>query len=130
MPPVGTPTPVRLKWVGTTGALTFLAAVWLASASFPFYFLYEAQWNDVVMGAAIAAASLARVAKPVETRPLGWVNVILGTWLLVVPFAWRYGTVLGSAPAVWNDIAVGLVVVLLSGIGLLPAGAGPDRDHT
>jgi hypothetical protein len=116
------------RLTGPTAALTFLAAVWLAMASFPLYFTYEAQWNDVVMGAAIAAVSLARIAKPVETRSLGWVNIVLGMWLLVAPFVWTYGSMTGSAPAVGNDIAVGLFVVLLSGVGLLPARTGSDRS--
>jgi hypothetical protein len=120
-----TSTPGRPGRAGPTGALTFLAAVWLAMASFPFYFRYEALWNDVVMGAAIAAVSLARVAKPTGTRSLGLVNVVLGGWLLATPFAWGYNTVTGAGPVVWNDVIVGLVVVLLSGIGLLPA-----RDRT
>jgi hypothetical protein len=123
-------TPGRRGLAGSTGAPTFVAAVWLAMASYPFYFLYEALWNDVVIGAAIAAVSLTRVAKPVETRSLGWVNIVLGAWLLVAPFAWGYGNTIGAARAAWNDVFVGLVVVLLSGIGLLPAASRSDRDRT
>jgi SPW repeat len=125
---VDTSTPGRpAGWAGPTGALTFLAAVWLAMASFPLYFRYDALWNDVVIAAAIAAVSLARVAKPVETRSLGWVNIVLGASLMVAPFAWGYGDATGAARAVWNDVIVGLVVVLLFGIGLLRAAGGPDR---
>jgi hypothetical protein len=127
---VGTASPARPRWAGPTGALTFLAAVWLAMSSFPFYFMYAALWNDVVMGAAIAAVSLARVTKPVETRSLGWVNVVLGAWLVVAPFAWGYSAVPGAPRAVWNDVAVGLMVACLSGLGLLPAADGPDRERT
>src|SRR5690348_7197328 len=121
-------TPARPRLAaGPTAALTFLSAVWLAMASIRFYQLYEQLWTDVVIGAAIAAVSLARVAKPMETRSLAWVNIVLGAWLVAEPFAWGYNTALGAAPVVWNDLAVGLAVVFLSALGLTGTGRRPSR---
>lgn len=101
---------------GVAGACVFLAAVWLALASFPLFIhetgRYEAYWNDAVIGAAIAAVALVRAAKPADTDPLYRVNVVLGLWLVVAPFVWGYAS--ATSRTTWNDIGVGLIVIGLS----------------
>jgi hypothetical protein len=120
----GAPVRHRSGFASTAGAVTFVAAVWLIMSSYPLYYYdtgsYEAYWNDAVIGAAIAAVSLARAAKPTTTRPLGWVNVVLGGWVLVAPFAWGYHDAPGAAWTVRNDIVVGAIVTVLSLLALTP----------
>lgn len=41
----------------------------------------------------------------------GWVNLILGLWLIISPWVLGFSTVAG---AMWNSLIVGIVVAILS----------------
>ncbi|SFQ73055.1 SPW repeat-containing protein [Amycolatopsis arida] len=95
-------------------ALVFLAGVWLAASPFALDYVGTSDvshWTDIVLGAAIAVTGLVRTTAP---RALPWfslVNVLLGAWLVVLPF------VLGPPgldTADTNRLAVGVVVALLA----------------
>jgi hypothetical protein len=106
----------------TPGALVFLAAIWLLVSSFPLYYRntgrYDAFWNDLVIGLAVAVVFLVRVVRPADTRSLAWVTATMGGWLMVAPYVLGYGATDSASLAVWNDLAVGLVVLVLSLAGL------------
>lgn len=46
-----------------------------------------------------------------RTRWISWTNVILGLWLLIVPFASDFG---GSRAAIWNSVIVGVLIAAFS----------------
>jgi len=51
-------------------------------------------------------------------RSIGVLNLLLGIWLIVTPFWFNYTT--GAAR--WNQVIIGIVVVVLSGLrALLPS---------
>lgn len=54
-------------------------------------------------------ASLACIAAFEATRSLRFVNVVLGAWLLVAPWALH-----DPAPALWNSLAIGVLLMLCS----------------
>ena len=59
-----------------------------------------ARANDRIIGPIVA--SMATIAIWEVTRPLRWVNVVLGAWLLIAPW------LLGHLPdARWNSLAAG-----------------------
>lgn len=97
--------------------LALVAGLWLVAAPFVLGYGGTARWNDVVVGAVVAATGLARAAAP-RSRP--WLSVLgaaLGAWLIVAPFALGYS---GTAPeAVGNDVIMGIVIVALSGTAAL-----------
>ncbi len=97
--------------VKRTSGTNLAAGIWLILA--PFILGYSAVtaalWNDILIGLAVTGLAWVRVAKPME-RGASWTNVVLGVWLLAAPFALGYSA---TAAAMWNDIVIGIVVVVL-----------------
>ena len=67
----------------------------------------RARANDRIIGPIVA--SLATIAMWEVARPLRWVNVILGAWLLIAPWV----PVLAH-PARWNSLATGALILICS----------------
>lgn len=66
-----------------------------------------ARTNARIIGPIVA--SLATIAIWELTRPLRWVNVILGAWLLIAPW------MLAHPPdARWNSLATGALILICS----------------
>ncbi len=70
-------------------------------------------WNHIIVGAILmlagAWAALTRDAGTAKT--LTWIAAVAGLWLIMASF------ILGNpaiAPGLWNDIAVGVIVLVLS----------------
>jgi hypothetical protein len=67
-------------------------------------------WNFYIVGVLVAALALAALfAFQVWEE---WVNVVLGVWLIVSPWALGFS---GFAPLTWNAVIAGLLVVVFSG---------------
>jgi SPW repeat len=108
-----------------TSGINIVAGLWLIIA--PFVLGYDeiqaALWNDVVVGIIVAAFAVARVARPLMNPSLSWINAVLGLWLIVAPFVLAYGgqiealaaegAVGGAQTAMWNDVIVGVIVLVL-----------------
>jgi hypothetical protein len=74
-----------------------------------------AAWNAYVVGVIIAVAALATLVNFQKWEE--WVNIVLGAWLIVSP--WALGVVSLSAHAwsqalAWNQVIVGLIVGVLA----------------
>jgi len=112
---------------------------WLILA--PFLLGYAAidaaLWNDVVCGAWLVVAGLARAGGTRRNEWLSWTNLGFGVWLILAPFALGYEVeaaeaviegegVVGANPVVgadgvanvtgayWNNVAVGILVAVLA----------------
>ena len=110
-----------------TSGINVVAGLWLIIA--PFVLGYDeiqaALWNDIVVGIIVAAFAVARVARPLMNPGLSWINAVLGLWLIVAPFVLGYGRVVeaealavegavgGAQTAMWNDIIVGVIILVL-----------------
>lgn len=110
-----------------TSGVNIVAGLWLLIA--PFVLGYQgiqaALWNDILVGIIVVAFAVARVARPLMNPSLSWINAVLGLWLIVAPFVLRYGGVVeaealaaegavgGAQTAMWNDIIVGVIVLVL-----------------
>ena len=72
-----------------------------------------ALWDAIILGVAlIILAGWAALANQFATvKTLSWINVVLGAWLILAPFVIGYTNV---AAAIWNDIVVGILALLLS----------------
>lgn len=91
-------------------ALALLAGVWLVLAPFALDGLDSAATgNTTVVGVAVAAVALVRMAAPVRTAAVGIVNVGLGGWLVAAPLVLDL-----PAPAAVNDVVVGVLLVVVS----------------
>ena len=102
-----------------------IAGVWLASAPFVLDYSgtgrgYSGRWNDLVVGVVMIAVATIRVVAPRGTGPLSLINVGLGVWLIASPFVLGHSES-GATQATWNDIIVGLIVVMVAGVSWFTA---------
>jgi len=111
-----------MKTVKTLSWLVVLLGIWEVLA--PFILGYSSKagalWDAIILGIAlIILAGWAALSNQVSTvKLLDWINVVLGVWLIIAPFIVRY-TNIGAA--LWNDIIVGILVVVLAGWAALLA---------
>lgn len=102
--------------VRIASGLNMVAGLWLIAAPWILaYGINAAIWNDVLIGAALVVLAGIRVAMPGRLAALSWVNVVIGIWLFFAPFVLQYGSwaLAGVSTAIWNDIIIGIAVVLL-----------------
>jgi hypothetical protein len=104
-----------MKTARSLSWLVAVAGLWEVLA--PFILGYSAttvaMWNAIIVGVALIVLSAwAALSEQVRLdRNLEWINVVLGVWLVLSPFALNYSTVVA---AMWNDIIVGVVVIVLA----------------
>jgi hypothetical protein len=70
-------------------------------------------WNHVLVGLILMIAGVwgALTTQIGTARTLDWLAVVAGAWLVLASF------ILGNpiiSPGLWNDVAVGVIVVILS----------------
>jgi hypothetical protein len=110
-------------------AITLVAGIWL----FVTPFLYGAfgngnMYNGFTIGGLIIVFSLIRLARPLHGPALSWMQVIFGVWTCLSPVIFRFGI----EPRTWNNIAIGLLVIVLSVVSahatpMEPLHPGPSR---
>jgi hypothetical protein len=100
-------------------ALMFLAGAWLIAA--PFVLDYtrtlaggRGYWIDIATGAVILVVSFFCYAVPRVASWLGFVNVILGCWLIAAPWAIGYPAEGHRDQARANDVIVGIIVAFFA----------------
>ena len=67
-------------------------------------------WNDVVCGVLIVVLGGIRTSGILQNVGLSYTNAGIGAWLIAAPFVLGYSNL--PAP-MWNDIAVGVLVLVL-----------------
>ena len=119
---LSSPAKGRIRWDSGSNAVL---GIWLLLA--PFVLMYgvsAATWNDIVLGVLIATLGAVRAFGAYRASSLSWTNGVLGAWLIAAPFVLGYAA---NAAALWNDVIVGLVVMVLA---WRSATANPDRTET
>jgi hypothetical protein len=107
---------MELKWkeAGVDIANLVLAALlFLTPWIFGFAHDYTAASNAWVSGIVIGVVAIAALTKFAEWEE--WVNLVLGLWVLVSP--WALGFAAQSA-ARWAHVIAGLIVAVLAGVKL------------
>lgn len=112
--------------MGTQKTLSWLVALvglWEVIAAFILGYTASttAFWDAIVVGIVlIVLGAWAALSNQEGTdKTLDWINVVAGIWLIIAPFVLGYSVV---AAALWNDIIVGIVVVVLAGWAALTMG--------
>ena len=85
------------------GAWLFLAPFFVGYTSLS----GPAAWNSYVLGAVVAVFAVAALWRP-ESPSEEWVNLVLGLWLVIAPFA--LGFFATETIAAWNQVVVGVLV--------------------
>ena len=85
-----TPTNVDRKHLQTVrgaSSVVLLAGLWFFISPWIYGAPMTANaWNGWIVGAAIVILAAIRVANPVHTTGLSWVNCILGVWAFISPW--------------------------------------------
>jgi hypothetical protein len=97
---------------GMASFLNMLAGAWLIISPFvlDFRLVPVPMWNTLIAGVIVAASAAARAYLPHRAVGLSWLDVVLGIWLIVSPFALGYTRI---SAAMGNAIILGVVVALL-----------------
>ena len=97
----------------TLNWLVALAGLWEVIAVFMLGYTASsaALWNALIVGVVLLVLGVWAALSNQETtdKSLDWINVVIGLWLIIAPFILGY-TAIGAA--MWNDIIVGIVVVV------------------
>ena len=98
------------------GAFLFLSP-WI------FHFSPGAEsWNAWVGGGVIVVLSIAALSAFAEWEE--WLNLIVGLWLLVSPWALKFS---GSTDAMRTDVIIGLIVAVIAAVELWILHRSPPR---
>jgi len=108
----------------TASGINLVLGAWLVVSSWIFGYALDTAgaWDSVVVGALIFFIGLARVIS-ISGPGLARVNLVLGLWTIAAPWMFAFA---GGGPAMWNSVAVGIVVALLA---LWSANATVWRDR-
>jgi len=72
--------------------------------------------NDLVLGIVIGVFALLRGAVALRAAWLSWLNALLGVWVMISPWVLGFHN---SQAAAWNNILLGLAVIVLACWGAL-----------
>ena len=87
-----------------------VTGIWLIIAPFVLVYIDAAAiTNDIVVGIILISLVLIRLFSSFRPNWINWANIILGFWLIIAPFVLGYT----FATSQWNDIILGIVVVVL-----------------
>jgi hypothetical protein len=104
-----------MKTAKSLSGLVALAGLWevLASSILNYSATTVALWNAIITGVVLIILGVwtALNEDTGTDKTLGWVSMAVGVWLVVSPFILGYVAV---AAALWNDIIVGAVVIVLA----------------
>ena len=99
-----------------------IAGVWEILAPFilGFAVIPAALWNNVIVGVIlIVLGAWAALSNDWGTiRTLDWISAAVGLWLIISPFILGTGVI---AAALWNDIIVGIIVLVVGAWAALTA---------
>jgi len=89
-----------------------LLACWLFASPWLLGFsqIQTPAWNSFVVAIIIAVFAIAAMLS--FARWEEWINVLVGVWLLISPWVLGYSAV---QMATWNHVAIGVLVIILSG---------------
>jgi hypothetical protein len=68
-------------------------------------------WAALVVGGVLMTFGMLRLLSPGELPVLSWINLALGTFVLLSPWLFRFAS---NEARTWSDVAVGMVVMALA----------------
>ena len=95
----------------TASSINVIAGIWLIISPYIFGFGGTAiALNSVIFGIIIGVLALIRTFTPMTTKWIGWINIVLGLWILISPFVVGFT---GMA-ALWNNIILGIIIIVMA----------------
>jgi hypothetical protein len=105
--------------------INVLAGIWLIISPFVlrYWHIEAASWNNIIVGIVVLVLAAIRVSDPARRMALSWVNLVLGIWLFISPWALRYNNY--STP-MSNDVVLGIIVFVCA---IWSLAASPRLHH-
>jgi SPW repeat len=112
----------RRSTISWASGLNIALGIWLIISPFVFGYgdMQTLLGNDIILGIVVGALAVIRVLGPFSTSAAGWLNFLLGIWIIISPFALGF-----SDNNRWNDVAVGAVIAALAAWSTLTAQSAP-----
>jgi hypothetical protein len=91
--------------------LNILLGIWVLISPFVLTFgpSSAAIWNNVATGGAVIILALIHTSMPRQSG-WSWVNLLLGIWLIISPFALAFH----NATSLWNNVILGIVIAVVA----------------
>ncbi len=107
-----------LSWIIAVAGLWEIVAPFIFGMTATTAFL----WDAIIVGLALVVFGVwAALSNQENTvKYLNWINAVLGLWLIIAPFVLSYSS---AATAMWNDIVIGLVALVLGAWAALAVGS-------
>ncbi|KAA0015878.1 SPW repeat domain-containing protein [Antrihabitans cavernicola] len=104
---------------GVVSGVTLVSGIWLATTPLVWTYgngvAFDARWNDVPVGLALATLGVLRLTLPIRLVISTALGVGLGVWLTVAPFLLDYGFSVDSTRATLNSLLVAVAGLALCG---------------
>jgi len=104
--------------IKTASGINVIAGLWLIISPFLLGFSGFAATNAIVVGIVVAILSLVQSMSDTESTWIGYINTILGVWLIVTAFMMT-----AVAGIFWNSLVLGIIV---GGLALWSATSHPS----
>jgi hypothetical protein len=113
---------IQKQSVKSVSWVNVVLGIWLIISPYVLNFgqLQTAMCNNIAVGIAVGLIALTRATSNYPQTGASWLNVILGIWLIISPFALGFSSLLS---AMWNNIILGIVVGILALTNALSAPA-------
>ncbi len=96
----------------TASIISLLIGIWLIIS--PYILNYSSfgisSSNAVIVGIVVAILALIKLAN-YEANWAGWINFLLGLWMIIAPFAMGHGSV---GTVVSNEVILGIILAISS----------------
>jgi hypothetical protein len=92
-------------WANLVLAVLLFISPWVVG----FATAAAASWNAWIVGIAIAALAIAALTAFAVWEE--WINLVLGLWLIISPWALSFSTTVG---AMWTHVVLGIIAVVIS----------------
>jgi len=102
----------------TASGINVIAGLWLIISPFLLGFSGGAATNAIIVGIVVAVLSLVHSMSTTEASWIGYVNTILGVWLIVTAFM-----MMATAAVFWNSLILGIIV---GGLAVWSASSHPS----
>ena len=107
-----------LTWINLAAGVWLIVSPWIYGGVAP---ADRMAWNSIIVGIVIAVVAAVRLVGGARAADLGWINVILGAWMVASPFV--YGAT-GDSARTANSIVVGIIVLIVALAGIPGERAG------
>lgn len=109
--------------INWASGLNVIAGIWLFIATWALNSQMGVSRNmDWIFGIVVFVLALVRLGARSQGGWASWLNVLVGIWLIIAPFACGYQ----SGAQEWNSVIVGIIVAIL---GIASGATGATRHH-